>query len=77
MSEEKLITRARNEGICVHGLSEYYIEKPHFYKGTIILGFANLSEDEIIKGVKKLKIAWLIKYDMRVSGRVLRSFTCL
>lgn len=61
MSEEKLITRARNEGICVHGLSEYYIEKPHFYKGTIILGFANLSEDEIIKGVKKLKKAWLIK----------------
>ncbi len=36
MSEEKLITRARNEGICVHGLSECML-KPHFYKGTIIL----------------------------------------
>lgn len=61
MSEEKLIKNAENEGVCVYGLSNYYIEKPHFYKGTIILGFANLNEDEIVDGVRRLKKAWFIK----------------
>ncbi len=61
MPEEKLIARAANENVRVHGLSEYYIEKHHYYKGTIVLGFAKLSEEEIREGIIKLRKAWKIK----------------
>lgn len=58
MSEKKLISSARDEGVRVHGISEYFIEKQSDYKGTILLGFANLNEDEIREGIKKLEKAW-------------------
>lgn len=58
MSEEKLIAMAREEGVCIHGLSEYYIDKKHILKGTVLIGFASLSMEEIEDGIKKLKKAW-------------------
>ena len=58
MSEEKLIARARDEGICVHGLSEYYIDKRNICKGTVLIGFASLSMEEIEYGIKKLIKIW-------------------
>lgn len=61
MSEEKLISKARNAGVCVHGLSEYYIGQRHYYNGTILLGFASLSEKEIKEGIEKLRKAWNIR----------------
>lgn len=61
MSEEKLVARAREAGVCVHGLSEYYIGKKHLYKDTVLIGFANLSMEEIETGIKKLKKAWRLE----------------
>lgn len=58
MSEKKLISRAKEEGVRVHGISEFFIQKQNYYKGTILLGFANLNEDEIREGIKKLEKAW-------------------
>lgn len=58
MSEKKLISRAKDEGVRVHGISEFFIQKQNYYKGTVILGFANLNEDEIREGIKKLEKAW-------------------
>lgn len=58
MSEQKLINKAKLAGIAVHGLSEYYINQKNNTKPTILLGFANLSEETIIEGIQKLKIAW-------------------
>lgn len=58
MSEKKLISKAKNEGVKVHGISEYFIKNQNYYKGTILLGFANLNEDEIREGIKKLEKAW-------------------
>jgi GntR family transcriptional regulator/MocR family aminotransferase len=60
MSEEKLIAKAKAAGVKVHSVSEYFIEKRSCYEGTIILGFASLSEDEIREGIGKLKKAWRI-----------------
>ena len=58
MSEEKLIEKAREEGVCVHGLSEYYINGNARHKNTILIGFASLSLEEIEEGIQKLKKAW-------------------
>lgn len=60
-SEEELISLAAGRGIRVYALSDCYISE----KGagapagsTVILGYANLSEEEIARGIAALKEAW-------------------
>lgn len=61
MTEDKLLKMAWKVGIKVYGLSEYYINRfDNYYKPTIMLGFANLSESEIQTGLSLLKKAWRI-----------------
>ncbi len=53
MSEKMLIERAHDHGIIVYPCSKYFSEYPH-----IQLGFGDLSEEEIIKGVSQLAKIW-------------------
>ncbi len=68
-TEEELIELARRAGARVYGLSQYYIEehpqgsardflshKQH--PATIVAGYARLSEEEIVQGVRLLKKGW-------------------
>ncbi|MCU4987071.1 PLP-dependent aminotransferase family protein [Bacillus cereus] len=57
MSEEMLIERAHNHGIIVYPCSKYFSEYLPEYP-HIQLGFGDLSEDEIIKGVSQLAKIW-------------------
>lgn len=62
-SEEMLIKKAKEQGVKVYGLSDYFIqtnenqrkEKEH---ATLILGYASLSEKEIKEAISRLKKAW-------------------
>ena len=57
-SEKELIELAKKQGVKVYGLSDYYItdiEKEH---KTIVLGYANMEEENIKEGVRRLKEAW-------------------
>lgn len=57
MTEEEGIRKAREEGVKVYPLSEYEIggsEK----KSTVILGYATLSEPEILEAARRLGRAW-------------------
>lgn len=56
--EEVLIKQALECGVRVYGLSEYYIGEEGRRKDTVILGYANLSETEIIEGVGVLLRIW-------------------
>jgi len=57
--EEELIKKAGEKSVGVYGLSSYYIgEYPENYEGTILLGYADLSEEEIEAGISLLKEAW-------------------
>ncbi len=47
MTEKELIERAGKEDIRVYGLSEYRIRKDREEKPTILLGYANLTEEQI------------------------------
>ena len=60
--EETLIARAEAAGVKVYGLSGYFIHPEHNRRpGTIVLGYACLSEEEILRGAGLLKECFLGK----------------
>lgn len=58
-SEEELIALAKEQGIRVYGLSDYYISKEDIKDTKLILGYANLKEDQIRMACKKLSESWV------------------
>ncbi|MCD8105080.1 MAG: PLP-dependent aminotransferase family protein [Lachnospiraceae bacterium] len=60
MTEEEAIRRAAERDVRVYGLSGYYVgdaRKP--FQDTVLLGYANLSEQEIHDALSRLRQAWL------------------
>lgn len=57
-SERELVELAKKKEVRVYGLSEYYITNVEKEHKTIILGYANMAEEEIKEGVRRLKEAW-------------------
>ncbi|MFR5601024.1 MAG: PLP-dependent aminotransferase family protein [Lachnospiraceae bacterium] len=57
--EQELIDQAKSAGVRVYGMSGYLID-PAAEAGpaTLILGFANLTEEEILKGAALLAQVW-------------------
>ncbi|MCD7818707.1 MAG: PLP-dependent aminotransferase family protein [Lachnospiraceae bacterium] len=63
MTESEAIHLAAGQGVRIYGLSEYYVGEAHrLAEDTVILGYANLSEQEIHEAAERLRIAWL-KYN--------------
>lgn len=58
VTEQKLIETAMAQGVRVYGLSGYYIGEMGKREDTVILGYANLSEESIREGVKILREVW-------------------
>ena len=51
--EKWLVEQAEKMGVKVYGLSSYYIHQHHNNRpSTVILGYANLSEEQIKRGVE-------------------------
>ena len=60
MSEEEALRRAAAQGVRVYGLSRYFIgESTPPAEATVILGYANLPEEEIRAAAARLRAAWL------------------
>lgn len=57
-SEEELVERARRKGVRVYGLSDYQISSRNSRCPTILLGYANLSEEQIRDAVRILAECW-------------------
>lgn len=57
-TEEQLIDRAAAYDVKVYGLSKYYVEPQKRQKPTILLGYANIDEENIKKAVLLLEKAW-------------------
>jgi GntR family transcriptional regulator/MocR family aminotransferase len=53
-NEKRLIASAAAKGIKVYGLLEHFIERPKDYTPTLLLGYANLSLEEIRSGLTLL-----------------------
>lgn len=59
MGEEELVERAARAGVKVYGLSRYFIRPEHDrYPSTVLLGYANLTEEKIREGCARLLNAW-------------------
>lgn len=59
--EERLVRLAHEKGIHVYGLSRYFIHRQcNTGLATIILGYANLSEEEIRYGIRILRECWSV-----------------
>lgn len=58
-SESELIKRAAEVGVAVYPLSLCYLKDTN-EQSTVVLGYANMSEEQIIEGVAKLREAWKI-----------------
>lgn len=59
MGEKELVERAARAGVKVYGLSRYFICPEHDrYPSTVLLGYANLTEEKIREGCARLLTAW-------------------
>lgn len=58
VSEEELIHRAKECGIRVYGLSDHRIRQKDGEKATVLLGYANLSGEQIREAVQLLIQCW-------------------
>ncbi len=56
--EAELLERAAVVGVRVYGLSEYFLAPDRRESHTVILGYANLTAEEIQKGIQALDGAW-------------------
>ena len=57
-NENELIERAKKEDIRVYGLSDYRIWKDTDERATILLGYANMNEEDIKEAVGILNRCW-------------------
>ncbi len=58
IKEELLIQKAEEKGVKVYGISDSDIRSQEKRKAVILLGYANMSEEEIQKAVEILLEAW-------------------
>lgn len=58
MTEQELVKRAQQQGIQVYGLSQYAQLPLLSDTPQIVLGFASLSEQELMEGLRLLMDAW-------------------
>lgn len=59
-TEEWLMKQAWKTGVKVYGLSSCFLKPDQGdHSGTVLIGYANLSEEEIMDGVRLLRQAWV------------------
>lgn len=54
ISEQEIINCAKEKKIHIYGLAEHFIFLPNNYRPTLLLGYANVSEENIRKGISLL-----------------------
>lgn len=57
LSEKELVSRAKEVNVKVYGLSESSIREMD--SNTVLIGYGNLREEEIVEGIKQLEKVWL------------------
>ena len=59
MSEQKLVERAKAEGVGVYGLSSYYaFDREKAPDSTLVMGYAKLREEDMAPAFTRLERAW-------------------
>ncbi|WP_312938602.1 PLP-dependent aminotransferase family protein [Oscillibacter sp.] len=58
LTEREMIERAKEHGVLVHPVSTFWLNPENYSNNMVLLGFGNLSETDIVEGIKKLAQAW-------------------
>jgi len=58
MNETTLIEKARSAGVRVYALSDYYDDPAQSPPATLLLGYADMTEEQIREGARLLRGAW-------------------
>ncbi|AKG35818.1 MULTISPECIES: MocR-like pyridoxine biosynthesis transcription factor PdxR [Paenibacillus] len=58
LTEKEMIERAKENGVLVLPVSTFWSNPDNYSNNMVLLGFGNLSENDIIQGIKKLAQAW-------------------
>ena len=67
--EENMVRAARQAGVALRGLSQYYMEgRETCPENTVVLGYASLRDEEIPALAEALKRAWLPSWGQEING---------
>ncbi|MBU3189547.1 hypothetical protein K9O30_07685 [Clostridium bowmanii] len=58
LSEDEIIIRAKNHGVIVNAVSTFWMRLEKYSNNMIMLGFGEISENDIAEGIKILNNAW-------------------
>lgn len=58
LTEIEMIKKAKKYGVRVYPVSIFWINKNHYSNNMVLLGFGNISESDIIEGIRRLSQAW-------------------
>jgi GntR family transcriptional regulator/MocR family aminotransferase len=60
LTEKEMIERAKEHGVLVMPVSIFWSNPTNYSDNMVLLGFGNISEHDIIQGIKALSHAWKI-----------------
>lgn len=58
LTEKEMIEKAKEHGVLVMPVSIFWLNPTNYSNNMVLLGFGNLSEADIIQGIKTLAQAW-------------------
>jgi GntR family transcriptional regulator/MocR family aminotransferase len=58
LTEREMIDKAKECGVLVYPVSTFWSDINRYTDNMVLLGFGNLSEADIIEGIKQLAQAW-------------------
>lgn len=58
MSEQELIESAGKVDVKVYPVSNYWLNTQSYLNNMVLIGYSNLSEEEIVEGITRLSSAW-------------------
>lgn len=62
LSEEEIIIKAKNYGVIVYPVSTFWMRLEKYSNNMIMLGFGEICENDIAKGIKLLNDAWFSEH---------------
>ena len=62
LCEKEIILKAKNYGVLVYPVSIFWMRTENYSNNMILLGFGEMSESEIVEGIKILNDAWFSEH---------------
>ncbi|MDF2988946.1 MAG: transcriptional regulator with domain and aminotransferase domain [Eubacterium sp.] len=58
LSEKEMINKAKEQGVLVYPVSGFWLHSGNYSDNMVLLGFGNITQTEIVPGIRQLGKAW-------------------